>query len=263
MLYKTTSYCLGLFFAQIVCMNQIARLFQWTRPAQQSHFWFAHIALVIAFAWWMLAIYANTGWDVRLTNHFFNVHQHVFLLKHHQFLSGFMHTALKWLMVAMALSSLLLAVMAIKFKALNPLKQAFLWAFMGMVLATSAVAILKHFSMHGCPWDLAMYGGKLPLLKLFSVLPAGVEAGACFPAGHASGGFALMAFYFAFRQIKPHFANVMLWLGLVMGLAMGFAQVMRGAHFLSHVLWSGWVVWVSLLLLYAIWSPTKTTEKEI
>lgn len=246
-----------MFFAQIVRMNQNTRLFQWMRPAQHKHFWFAHIALVIAFAWWMLAIYANTAWDVRLSNHFFNTPQHAFLLRHQPFLSGFMHTGLKWLMVAIALSSVFLAVLAFRLKVLKPFQQAFLWAFVGMVLSTGAVAALKHFSLQGCPWSLVMYGGKLPLLPIFSRLPAGIEAGACFPAGHSSGGFALMAFYFAFRQVKPHFATVMLWVGFAMGLLMGFAQVMRGAHFLSHVLWSGWVVWVTLLWLYAIWLPKK------
>lgn len=122
--------------------------------------------------------------------------------------------------------------------------------------------MLKHASLHGCPWDLALCGGDLPYFPLFSSLPVGVQAGACFPAGHPSGGFALMAFYFAFRQIKPQFAIGMLWLGLVFGLAMGFSQVMRGAHFLSHVLWSGWVVWVSLVVLYLIWQPAKVRMEQ-
>jgi len=102
-----------------------------------------------------------------------------------------------------------------------------------------------------------MYGGDLPFFELFSNPPSGVEAGRCFPAGHSSGGFSLSAFYFAFMHNKPRFANGMLWIALSTGLFMGLVQIMRGAHFLSHVLWSGWVVWMSLLILYCIWSPTE------
>ncbi|NOT14643.1 MAG: phosphatase PAP2 family protein [Methylotenera sp.] len=205
----------------------------------------------------MLAIYTNSTWDVRLSNHFFNVHQQQFPLKHHPFFSELMHTGLKWLMVGIALLSLLLAIMAKRMRTLKPYQHPLLWVFVGMAVSSSVVAILKHYSLQACPWDLTMYGGDLPLLGLFSSLPAGVEAGGCFPAGHPSGGFALMAFYFAFRKIKPQFAYGMLGLSIVMGLVMGVAQVMRGAHFLSHVLWSGWVVWVVLLLLYAFWRPEK------
>jgi membrane-associated PAP2 superfamily phosphatase len=107
-------------------------------------------------------------------------------------------------------------------------------------------------SMHACPSDLSLYGGDLPLLGLLAHMPAGIKAGHCFPGGHASGGFALMAFYFAFRESKPYFARAMLFLGLFVGFAMGWAQIMRGEHFLSHNLWSAWVVWLVLFVLYSI-----------
>jgi membrane-associated PAP2 superfamily phosphatase len=219
--------------------------------------WFKHLFPTLVFAIFMVAIYSKSQWDITLTNLFFDAQQHVFPLKRHYFLSQWMHTDLKWLMVTIALASLVLSAASYKLSKLKAHRKSLLWVFVGMVVATAAVSILKHYSQHGCPWDLAMYGGDLPLFELFATQPAGVEAGHCLPAGHPSGGFALMAFYFAFMHSKPRFANNMLWLGLVMGLLMGMAQVMRGAHFLSHVLWSGWVVWVVLLILYWIWPPHK------
>lgn len=216
----------------------------------QFGLWLKLTLPTVIFAFWLLWGYDYTVWDIRLSNLFFDAQHQQFFLKHQPFLSDFMHTGLRWLMVAVALLSLMLAVLAYKLSVLKPIQPHLFWAFVGMVTSSSVVAMLKHSSVHGCPWDLALYGGDLPYLPLFSGLPAGVQAGACFPAGHPSGGFALMAFYFAFRQIKPLFAIVMLWLGLFFGLAMGFVQVMRGAHFLSHILWSGWVVWVILVLLY-------------
>lgn len=220
-------------------------------------FWFKHISPALIFAIFMLTIYSKVQWDISLTNLFFDAQQQVFPLKRHEFLSQWMHVDLKWLMVAIALTSFGLSAASYQFSHLKVHRKSLLWVFVGMVVATTAVSILKHYNQHGCPWDIAMYGGDLPLFELFATPPAGVEAGRCFPAGHPSGGFALMAFYFSFMHSKPRFANKMLWLGLAMGLLMGMAQVMRGAHFLSHVLWSGWVVWVVLLLLYRIWPPNK------
>lgn len=197
----------------------------------------------------MLLAYPNTQWDIHLTNVFFDAQQHLFPLRHNVFLSQWMHVGLKWLMVLVAFICLGLYVVSYRITELKSYRMSLLWVFIGMVLSTGGVSVLKHHSMHGCPWDLTRYGGKLPLLGLFETAPIGVEAGACFPAGHPSGGFALMAFYFAFMLNKPYFAKVMLFAGIVMGLVMGCVQVMRGAHFLSHILWSGWVVWVVLLAL--------------
>jgi membrane-associated PAP2 superfamily phosphatase len=53
----------------------------------------------------------------------------------------------------------------------------------------------------------------------------------------------------------PKLAKVGLILGLILGFAMGWGQMMRGAHFMSHNLWTAWVVWVLLLAQYLLWSP--------
>ena len=202
-----------------------------------------------------MLIYPTFDLDFHLSNLFFDAQQQRFTLRGHPILNVWLHTGIKWVMVCVALVSLALAISAHWLVKLKPYQSALFWVFIGMVLSTSAVAILKHDSMHACPWDLTIYGGDSPFFDLFKNPPAGTKSGGCFPAGHPSGGFALMAFYFAFRRYRARFAGAMLWLGILMGLAMGLVQIIRGAHFLSHVLWSGWVVWLTLLLLYGLWTP--------
>ncbi|MEO7344866.1 MAG: phosphatase PAP2 family protein, partial [Methylotenera sp.] len=129
-----------------------------------------------------------------------------------------------------------------------------------MLISTTTISILKHFSNHACPWDLSIYGGNQPLFALFEALPFGAAPGHCFPGGHAAGGFSLMAFYFGFRDTEAKianigFANIGLVIGLILGFAMGWAQVMRGAHFMSHNLWTAWIIWMLLLAQYLIWKP--------
>jgi len=223
--------------------------------AQSSPFWLRSGVWTISFALFMLLVYPASDLDFQLSNLFFDMQQQRFTLRGQPILADWLHTGIKWVMVGVALTSLAFAILAHWLVKLKPYQTTLFWIFIGMVLSTSAVAILKHYSMHGCPWDLTMYGGDLPFFELFQDPPAGAKAGGCFPAGHASGGFALMAFYLAFRQSHTRFAGIMLWLGLLMGLGMGVVQVMRGAHFLSHVLWSGWVVWITLLILYGLWTP--------
>lgn len=212
-------------------------------------------------AYFLLLIYPKTGLDQTLIAPYFDAATHSFPLKHQFFLEKFMHIGLKYCMIFIAITSLWAGLQTSihkpyrasifnKFSS-NPQKQ-FIWVFAGMLLSTSAVSYLKSISIHGCPSDLTVYGGELPLLALFEHLPAGVVAGHCFPGGHASGGFALMAFYFAFKDTKPKLAKLGLFGGLVIGFAMGWAQMMRGEHFLSHNLWTAWVVWLVLFVLFAL-----------
>ncbi|MGP1692880.1 MAG: phosphatase PAP2 family protein, partial [Giesbergeria sp.] len=74
-------------------------------------------------------------------------------------------------------------------------------------------------------------------------------SGKCFPAGHASAGFAFVGGYFALRRSRARAAWI--WLGsvLVAGFALGFSQQMRGAHFQSHTLWTGWLCWTTAWLI--------------
>ena len=221
-------------------------------------------------AYFLAIVYPATGLDQWLIAAYFDVASQHFPLKHEVLLEQFMHTGLKYCIMVVAIASLLAALQAnihVAYRAsffarIQMLfKNPYFYAFIGMVASTSVVAYLKSTSMHACPSDLTIYGGDLPLLKLFETLPAGMKAGHCFPGGHASGGFALMAFYFAFRQAKPMFAAICLSIALFLGFAMGWGQMLRGEHFLSHNLWSAWLVWAVLYLQTLVW-PIATNSHE-
>lgn len=111
------------------------------------------------------------------------------------------------------------------------------------------VQAMKGVSVHACPWDLTMYGGDAPWFPLFDQMKAGVTLKRCWPGGHASGGFAIVAGYFALRERQPRWARRILFLGLALGTVMGAVQMVRGAHFLSHNLWTLWVVWATCVVI--------------
>lgn len=236
----------------------------------QPKFWLLHLVLPILLAFFMLFLYPITGLDTLFIQPFYDANSLSFPLKQDWFLENIMHTSLKYLVVVIALGLLIfwifgLKILSVKSKASNRnylrmYHQQFLWVFVAMLITTTAISILKHMSNHACPWSLLIYGGNQPLLTLFEALPIGATAGHCFPGGHASGGFALMAFYFGFKDTSANIANIKLanlglLIGLLLGFAMGWAQMMRGAHFMSHNLWTAWIVWMLLLAQYLIWKP--------
>ena len=74
--------------------------------------------------------------------------------------------------------------------------------------------------------------------------------GHCFPGGHASTGFALITGYFVYFETDSKRAHFFLISGLILGFSMGWAQMMRGAHFVSHNLWTAWFVWLINFITY-------------
>jgi len=135
---------------------------------------------------------------------------------------------------------------------LRPRRRELLFLGMALALVPAAVSILKLASDRHCPWDTAAFGGFAPYLALLEAAPAGLAPGHCFPAGHAATGFCLMAFYFiGWSARNPALARAGLATGLLAGLGLGFGRMMQGAHFLSHVLWSGIVCWIVLVALCA------------
>ena len=126
-------------------------------------------------------------------------------------------------------------------------------------LACLLVAWLKAHTGIDCPWDLQRYGGARPWLSPFASRPAAMGAAACFPAAHAAAGYAWVAAYFACSAAGPamrRWRHVALAAGLALGAVFGLVQQLRGAHFLSHDLWSLTVCWLvaaglARLCLYA------------
>ena len=119
-----------------------------------------------------------------------------------------------------------------------------------VLLATTLVAWFKSWSNMDCPWDLLRYGGQRPYVELLHLRPIGLSRGACFPAGHASAGYAWMALYFFFLMAHPRWRWWGLAAGAGAGLLFGSSQQLRGAHFLSHDLWSAMICWATALALH-------------
>lgn len=120
------------------------------------------------------------------------------------------------------------------------------------LLGPLVVAVLRLGSHTSCPWELVDFGGVAHYASHWSLQEDG-GAGHCFPSGHAASGFSLVAGYFAFRPTEPRMAHRWLAAALLAGIALGLAQQWRGAHFMSHTLWSAAVCWVTAWIVSAVW----------
>ena len=106
----------------------------------------------------------------------------------------------------------------------------------------------KNISNTFCPSEIRRYGGDVPYVKLCEPYPANDKPkrrGHCFPAGHASGGFALLGLMWLRRTRGWKFGGLALGLGL--GWWMGGYQMLKGAHYLSHTVTTMLVAWIVML----------------
>jgi membrane-associated PAP2 superfamily phosphatase len=193
---------------------------------------------------WLLLV--RSGLDLRISALAYSPEQRAFPLRETWWFAVVGHSGLKY--AAVALWCALLAVAAGSARR----RRIALHAWLGMALAAAAVAGLRELSAHSCPWDLAQFGGSAQWFPLLGELPAEPGPGRCLPAAHASSGFALFALYFALRDDHPRLALASLALAWLVGLAAGAVQVVRGAHFASHVLWTAWIAWAVNAGLYVL-----------
>jgi membrane-associated PAP2 superfamily phosphatase len=126
-----------------------------------------------------------------------------------------------------------------------------LWATVAALAAGPLIVVaLKGINSHPCPWDLKRYGGLADASAVWFVPPS--EAGRCFPSGHASGGFSLVALAFAARAVgRRRLAVIGLALALGAGVLAGAVRVAQGAHFVGHNLWSAAIAWCAAALVFA------------
>lgn len=190
--------------------------------------------------------------DLRLADAMYDTASQAFPWKDDWFASIFMHRWVKFFLIALGLSLLgLLAASSFhSFRWLsNAARKRLSVVALSFLAIPAVISAMKSQSMHHCPWDVQRYGGYAPYLRLFDSLPEGVKAGHCFPAGHASSGLWLAAFAVFWLPRRPRMAVLMLAVGLIPGLVLGWVQQMRGAHFLTHTVWSAWIACLTIVVL--------------
>lgn len=241
--------------------NQRMVIVMKSTPRKQA--WVSTSVLLQLWGWLCVAavaivVEANlTPLDLQLADAVFDWQRHLFRYQHAYFLVSVMHEGVKhaliaWLCLMLALwlyPRQWLPIGLRRYDLLPQQRHALGWVLALGLVNSALVSLLKSVMPHACPWALSRYGGNQPWAPSFIWHGHGL-AGHCFPAGHATTALWLSGFCLFFLPHAPRRAWRVWLLGLSLGAALGIAQQVRGAHFLSHTLTSMWIVSALLVCIF-------------
>lgn len=149
----------------------------------------------------------------------------------------FFYTGPKLALIFLAAVCLLMLLASNHWEFARKRRQGLAVLLISLIIIPATAGFLKTATNVACPARSDRYGGNVPTVSLFERYPTDTRPAdrqRCFPAGHASGGFALFALVFLFEGRAARKGAV--GLALAVGGAMAAYKMAIGDHFLSHTL---------------------------
>lgn len=208
--------------------------------------WFTAVLLIGA-----ILLFGLSGVDVWVQRHFYNPHTHKWILDtNNEVLKFIFYDGIKRLLIVIGVLFLFVLMCAWK----KPWMKAYRCGLIIVVLSSITVPLvvgsLKAITNMPCPKNLDIFEGAYPhtcVLENYTAKECHLEKQKCWPAGHASGGFALLSLVFLFHSRKNKI--VAATTAMVIGWSMGSYKMLIGYHFLSHTVITMILAWMLILLI--------------
>lgn len=119
--------------------------------------------------------------------------------------------------------------------------------------------ILKDNHGRARPREIKEFGGKYEFSQIWVRGETGKNSS--FPSGHSSIGYYMIAPWFLLRRKER--GKGLAWLvgGLGYGSLVGLTRILQGGHFLSDVVWSGGLVYITGELLVLLILPDESSAE--
>ena len=230
------------------------------KPFLDAGFWRLHLALPLVLFVLLLGVVEFAGVDFLLANMLFDAGAGAFPARDSYLFKHVFHDLGNRLILCIALGAFAVFLLGFFVHRLRSLRRAAIYVAICIGLAAALAAVAKQTTNMDCPWSLERYGGERPYVSLLSDRPDVLPRGACFPGAHSVGAFALFAFYFVWHRSNPRRAGAALSGATLLGIMYAGTQWARGAHFVSHDIWSALLAWLVCLACYLLFSTRLWPE---
>ena len=189
--------------------------------------------------------------DVYLQDLFYNFQTHKWIVDESlQPWKFIFYDGIKGILLAIGAIFIMVYIYASLKDRLKSYQKGLLIVVLSSILVPTVVGGLKKTTNMPCPHAEIRYNGELPrtaVWECYSQEYADKKQRACWPAGHASAGFALLSLYFLFHSRR----NKILALSgaMIIGWSMGMYKMLVGDHFFSHTLITMILAWLLILII--------------
>ena len=193
--------------------------------------------------------YSNV--DIWVENLFYNSTTHTWLIdRDNKILKVIFYNGIKKLLIAIAVMMLFALIVFRNSKIIKEYKKGLVIVVLSAIFVPVMVGGLKAVTNTPCPKNTDIYGGSYPEVKVLDSYPKNFHQKGnikCWPAGHASGGFALLSLFFLFKSRKNKKRAIVL--AMVVGWSMGLYKMMIGDHYLSHTIVTMLLAWLIVIII--------------
>ncbi len=215
---------------------------------------------------YVIILFEFTSLDVLVQNLFFDNDTNTWVLNRNEVILKFLfYDGIKKLLIIFAFSILFSLIFFRKKELILKYKKALLIILLSAITIPLIVGFLKSVTNTPCPKNIEYFAGEYPDIKLFTAYPKDFIQKSkvkCWPAGHASGGFALMSLFFLFKKRKYQIRALIF--ALAIGWSMGIYKMLIGDHFLSHTIITMLIAWLIILIINNVVNLIyKNKEKKI
>ncbi|MGB5867744.1 MAG: phosphatase PAP2 family protein [Arcobacteraceae bacterium] len=189
--------------------------------------------------------------DKIIQNNFYNFDTHLWILDSAEEPYRFIfYDGIKKLLILFAVFLVFTMVVFRKSSIVKEYRSGILIVILACIFIPSSVGALKKYTNMPCPKAEKIYGGLYPETKVWETYieeSYKKDTSKCWPAGHASGGFALLSLFFLFKSRKNKILALIV--ACTIGWSMGIYKMLIGDHFFSHTVITMILAWLIILIL--------------
>lgn len=222
--------------------------------------WMSAVALIIT-----VVFFGVSGTDIWVQNHFYNPITQQWLIDHDEPVLKFIfYDGIKRLIIIVDVVILITLIIGWKMPSLALYRKGLVIVLLSGIFVPVVVGSFKALTNLPCPKNLEIYGGNYPHTCVWEKYPKSFcQQGKikCWPAGHASGGFALLSLIYLFRTRK---AKIIAGTSaMAIGWSMGTYKMLIGDHFLSHTFITMMMAWFIISLIVYLIERTQKRRKQL
>lgn len=211
-----------------------------------KNIFFTIVALIAA-----ILFFGLSGTDVWVQSHFYNPMTHTWMIdSHDEVLAFIFYDGIKRLLIVIAVLFLFGLILGWKKEWMRSYRRGFMIVVLSSIVVPLIVGSLKAITNMPCPKSLEIFDGTYPhtcVWEKYTAKECHLEKQKCWPAGHASGGFALLSLIFLFHSRRAKI--IAGGMAIVVGWSMGTYKMLIGDHFLSHTVITMILAWLLILLI--------------